>query len=339
MTTQKEVFDIINGLYHIVDDKKNVWFYAKQLCSYLEYNEVTKKVVKDHIKDESFKMAYSKISVFAGGKNPPAKIRHNENFINEEALYILIEKSTKPKAEKFKKWARKILAKIRLGDIKVDGSDYIAPIIKSDKDTPIFFDKSQCHDEESIFFDDENEEIKEFNKLSQQLEYKNFIDKNVLYMFITSIKNVVNKKILVKIGYSKQILKRADEHRARFGAHFKLVALKEVNDIDDEVAFHAHLRLKYPELIYYFQIRNNAGKKIGADEFYIFDEKIMNEFNNYNIDIKKAQHIITDKDIEFKKLELENNKVLLDNNKVLLELEKYKYKHAKALLELEKLKK
>ncbi len=43
MSSQQEVFDIINGLYHVMDDSGMVWFYAKELCKYLEYSWAPKK--------------------------------------------------------------------------------------------------------------------------------------------------------------------------------------------------------------------------------------------------------------------------------------------------------
>ena len=93
MSSQQEVFDIINGLYHVMDDSGMVWFYAKELCKYLEYKEESRKIVKDLIKVESQKIKYSKIKIFTGGQTP-RKIDGRQLFINEEAIYQLIEKSS-----------------------------------------------------------------------------------------------------------------------------------------------------------------------------------------------------------------------------------------------------
>jgi prophage antirepressor-like protein len=327
MSSQQEVFDVINNLYHLVDENKVVWFYAKELCEYLEYNEESRKIIKYHIKNINNKMEYSKLKQECkGGTFPPLQIHHRELFVNEEALYELIDASIIPKADKFKKWTRKILSQIRKGDIKVD--DYIAPMQVSDKNTPIFFDKSQCDDPNSIYYDKDNELIIRLNNLSRSIDYKNFIDKNVVYFYITSIKNINNiDELVIKIGYSKQITKRYEEHRARFGANFKLIAVKEVNDIDDEQRLHNHIKLKYPELIYYFQIRDLSGKKKGADEFYIYNDILLKEFNNFNVDIKTIHRVVSDKDIELRKLDvefitksIENNKLLIENNHLLIEM-------------------
>lgn len=336
MSSQQEVFDVINNLYHLVDENKVVWFYAKELCEFLEYKDVSRKIVKLYIDDEN-KISYSNLKRICGVETTPhpnvcasledaQKIHYQELFVNEEALYELIDKSNMPKANKFKKWTRKILSQIRKGDIKVD--DYIAPMQLSDKNTPIFFDKSQCDDPNSIYYDKDNELIIRLNKLSRSIDYKNFIDKNVVYFYITSIKNINNvDELVIKIGYSKQITKRYEEHRARFGANFKLIAVKEVNDIDDEQRLHNHIKLKYPELIYYFQIRDGSGKKKGADEFYIYNDILLEEFNNFNVDIKTVHRVVSEKDIELRKLDLEVRKLdvefmnkSIENNHLLIEM-------------------
>ena len=334
MSSQQEVFDVINSLYHLVDENKVVWFYAKELCKFLEYKKRSRDIVKEYIDDEN-KMSYSKLKEVCAplkGAHPNVcaedahKIHYQELFVNEEALFELIDKSNMPKANRFKKWSRKILSQIRKGDIKVD--DYIAPMQLSDKNTPIFFDKSQCDDPNSIYYDKDNELIIRLNNLSRSIDYKNFIDKNVVYFYITSIKNINNiDKLVIKIGYSKQITKRYEEHRARFGANFKLIAVKEVNDIDDEQRLHNHIKLKYPELVYYFQIRDLSGKKKGADEFYIYNDILLEEFNNFNVDIKTVHRIVSDKDIELRKLDLEVRKLdvefmtkSIENNHLLIEM-------------------
>jgi len=337
MSSQQEVFDVINSLYHLVDENKVVWFYAKELCEFLEYKKLSRQVVKEYIDDEN-KMEYSKLKkecnvslkdtlpIGNASSEDALQIHHRELFVNEDALFELIDKSNMPKADKFKKWSRKILSQIRKGDIKVD--DYIAPMQLSDKNTPIFFDKSQCDDPNSIYYDKDNELIIRLNNLSRSIDYKNFIDKNVVYFYITSIKNINNiDELVIKIGYSKQITKRYEEHRARFGANFKLIAVKEVNDIDDEQRLHNHIKLKYPELVYYFQIRDGSGKKKGADEFYIYNDILLEEFNNFNVDIKTVHRVVSDKDIELRKLDvefitksIENNKLLIENNKLMIEM-------------------
>ena len=334
MSSQQEVFDVINNLYHLVDENNIVWFYAKELCEFLEYKKRSRDIVKEYIDDEN-KMSYSKLKEVCAplkGAHPNVcaedahKIHYQELFVNEEALFELIDKSTMPKATKFKKWTRKILSQIRKGDIKVD--DYIAPMQLSDKNTPIFFDKSQCDDPNSIYYDKDNELIIRLNNLSRSIDYKNFIDKNVVYFYITSIKNINNvDELVIKIGYSKQITKRYEEHRARFGANFKLIAVKEVNDIDDEQRLHNHIKLKYPELVYYFQIRDGSGKKKGADEFYIYNDILLEEFNNFNVDIKTVHRVVSDKDIELRKLDLEVRKLdvefmtkSIENNHLLIEM-------------------
>ena len=321
MSRQQEVFDIINGLYHVMDDSGMVWFYAKELCNYLEYKEESKKIIKEHIKDESYKIQYSKLIKFIGGKIPPMKIHHRSLFINEDAIYILIEKSNKPNAKKFIKWTRKIISQIRKGDIKIDGQDYKAPLIKNENGVPVFFDKSQCDDKECRFYDVDDEDMKLFRELSREIDYKQFIDKNVLYCYITSIRNVDgDNKIVMKAGYSKQITKRCEEHKIRFGAEFLLIAIKEVNDIDDEQRFHHHIKARYPESVYYFQVRDISGKKKGADEFYKYSDELLLEFYNFEISLKVSHKVVSDKDIELRRLDLECLKVHNENLKLEIEL-------------------
>ena len=59
MTTQKEVFEQINNLDHVIDDKGIWWFYAKQLCDYLEYKMKLSDILKNII-DDNNKCKYNK---------------------------------------------------------------------------------------------------------------------------------------------------------------------------------------------------------------------------------------------------------------------------------------
>lgn len=325
MSSQQEVFDIINGLYHIMDDSGIIWFYAKELCNYLEYKDEARRIVKLYIKDESQKIKFSKIKKFLGVKNTPRIIHGLELFINEDAIYELINNSNRPNAKKFTKWTRKIISQIRKGDIKIDGQDYKAPLIKNENGIPVFFDKSQCDDKESRFYDVDDEDMKLFRELSREIDYKLFIDKNVLYCYITSIRNVDgDNKIVMKAGYSKQITKRCEEHKIRFGAEFLLIAIKEVNDIDDEQRFHHHIKARYPESVYYFQVRDNSGKKKGADEFYKYSDELLLEFYNFEVSLKVSHKVVSDKDIELRRLDLECLKVHNENLKLEIELFKLK---------------
>jgi hypothetical protein len=83
-------------------------------------------------------------------------------------------------------------------------------------------------------------------------------------------------------------------------------------DIDDEQVFHAHIKFLYPELVYYFQIKNNTGKKVGADEFYIYDERLLEEFFEYDIKIKTVYHPTSQLDIEYEKLKIERLKLEIE---------------------------
>lgn len=310
MSTQKEVFDIINGLYHIKDDKNIIWFYAKELCIYLEYDRLSRHIIKDYIKDESQKIKYAKIKHLCVSKNDTHKINYQEIFINEDALYELILHSKKPNAEKFKKWAFKVISKIRKGEIKEIDSDYKAPPTFDDNGYVIHFDKSSCDDKDNIFYDKNNEDIQVLKDIAEPIDYKYYFKKNVLYCFATSMIHYDNEtqkysnKLLIKMGYSKHFDKRCEQHIGYYGCQFKLIAIQEVNDESDEESFHKHIQLKYPELHHKFGIRDGKGKIAYATEFYKFDYRILEEFFNYDIELKTYHKPITE-------LELENNKVLL----------------------------
>ena len=328
MTTQKEVFDIINGLYHIKDDKNIIWFYAKELCTYLEYEGLTRQIIKDNIKDESQKIEYSKLKKCFVGLKPTKQIHHRELFINEDALYELILQSKKPNAEKFKKWAFKVISKIRKGEIKEIDSDYKAPTTFDDNGYIIHFDKSTCDDKNNMFYDKNDEDMQILKDIAEPIDYKYYFKKNVLYCFATSMIHYDNEtqkysnKLLIKMGYSKHFDKRCEQHISYYGCEFKLIAIQEVNDEDDEKTFHKHIQLKYPELYHKFGIRDGKGKIAYATEFYKFDYALLEEFFNFDIELKTYHKPITE-------LEFENNKVLLElqhakNRELELKIEYYK---------------
>ena len=245
-------------------------------------------------------------------------------------MYELILQSKKPNAEKFKKWTFKVISQIRKGEIKVKDSDYKTPLSFDDKGQIIHYDNTSCDDKENIFYNDGDDDMQILNMLSRTINYKHYFNKNVLYCYASSMVHYDKetqqhkKELLIKMGYSKHFDKRTSEHIHYYGCQFKLIAIKEVNDEDDEKKFHKHIQFKYPNLYHRFGIRDNKGVIKYATEFYIFDFNLIEEFYDYNIDLKTYQKPITNDDIE--------------NNKILLELQKEKNREIELRIELYKLK-
>ena len=121
-----------------------------------------------------------------------------------------------------------------------------------------------------------------------------------MYFFIITLEDpLYQNRILCKIGYSCDFLKRIKSLENEYKCKFYLINMKLVHSVQDEKDFHTLLKRKFPEL--------SVDLKIGSrdkDETYVFD-----------LDLYKTYMDYVDKG-EFNKVEIEleeDNKKILDD--------------------------
>jgi hypothetical protein len=113
---------------------------------------------------------------------------------------------------------------------------------------------------------------------SRQVNMFAFDNKPMMYFFLTNMNDPENKdRVLCKIGYSSDFCKRKKELEDTFTCDFTPIACKLVSSDKIEKNLHKLLKLHYSE----FHIPIKAKKKT-YKEFYVFDEKLLKEFDSFN---------------------------------------------------------
>jgi len=118
-----------------------------------------------------------------------------------------------------------------------------------------------------------------------------------MYFFIITLEDPQNlNRILCKIGYSCDLLKRIVSLQNEYKCKFYLIGLKLVHSVQDEKEFHNLLKKKYPELSVDLKINN-----IDKDESYVFDIELYKTYLNY---VDKGEFNTKDVEIEEKTKQL-----------------------------------
>ena len=179
--------------------------------------------------------------------------------------------------------------KRRVSDYKEEAECKTDELEKSRDSHTSFRDSTQLNDKEvSLWFGNTSTNIKRrdidcVRKLIQngnKIVISRYHKKHVMYMYVTSVKNAIDDKFVIKVGYTSDIKSRMKSLSDEYKSNFKLIGLTFVNREDDEKQFHRLLKLKYPDQHYYFKV---SGR--GKDEFYFFGRNLIDEFNYYNVDV------------------------------------------------------
>lgn len=157
-----------------------------------------------------------------------------------------------------------------------------------------------------------------------------YLDNHLMYMFvldvditklnldrsvIDDIKKVYNyweKLVLIKIGYTYDLTERIKSLQDKFKCNLYLIGLKHVNSQKDETFFHNKiLKKSYKDSSYKLIVQMDESKKVLSDETYVGNIKIINEFDDFEVDtqnyylIEKEKGKNLDKELKLKDKELE----------------------------------
>jgi len=119
--------------------------------------------------------------------------------------------------------------------------------------------------------------VPNFNKMSERINYFNYHNKNVIYMFYTTIKSTKGVPIL-KIGFTNNLFERIKSLEKHYDAKFKLINVKECDRLSDEKLFHKMILLKYGDEFTF----TGTFKKTRSTELYYYDERLLNEFEDFD---------------------------------------------------------
>lgn len=231
-------------------------------------------------------------------------IRDNEyggfyikEYINQETFYKILLHSNSSFARKFKEDIAKILDELtNQGNL----------ILSNDKLTLVENKKPIEYLTEKVIYTQtyENEILVNFVKEkiieSKKNNWNKYMYRHIMYFFIITLEDpLYQNRILCKIGYSCDFLKRIKSLENEYKCKFYLINMKLVHSVQNEKDFHTLLKRKFPEL--------SVDLKIGSrdkDETYVFD-----------LDLYKTYMDYVDKG-EFNKVEIEleeDNKKILDD--------------------------
>lgn len=119
--------------------------------------------------------------------------------------------------------------------------------------------------------------------------FAKYLNTSVLYIFIVPLKRDHNN-IVVKIGWTCDILKRWKQLASEYHSNFYLLDIKKIEKESVETEFHEALKKRYPDAIELMTI-----KKQEKTELYKFNDQILQEFRAVKEDPKiDVATVITD---------------------------------------------
>jgi hypothetical protein len=134
--------------------------------------------------------------------------------------------------------------------------------------------------------------VPNFNKMSERINFLDYHNKNVIYMFHTTIKS--NRAVpILKIGFTNNLFERIKSLEKHYDAKFKLINVKLCDRLSDEKLFHKMILLKYGDQFTY----TGTFKKTRSTELYYYDERLFDEFENFDLEDSRnfSLHIHIDK--------------------------------------------
>lgn len=118
--------------------------------------------------------------------------------------------------------------------------------------------------------------------INKQIEFgkniiiTNYLQRNVMYLYLLCEKGEKNnKKILIKVGYSCDIISRAKSIEKEFNCDIYLLNIKTIENENGERRFHEMLKQTKKHL----WIDNLFVDKKQKTEVYLYNEQIMREFS------------------------------------------------------------
>lgn len=122
-----------------------------------------------------------------------------------------------------------------------------------------------------------------YTNIIKGIPCKNYLNKHIMYMYIMD-KKFDNDEIIIKIGYTYHLYKRNKSLCNDFNCELYLIGIKEINSEEDEIKFHEYMKQMKKHYIYDYQKITNK-KKVNKYELYILHDEVINEFNNYNVQL------------------------------------------------------
>lgn len=266
--------------------KKIIIYLSENNKAYFDINHVI-NLLDDKSKKDKYAEYKNEIELY--------DIRDNEyggfyvkEFINQEIFFKILLHSNSSFARKFKEDIAKILDNLTTQGKLILHNDKLT-LVENKKPLEYLTDEyiyTQTYDNTELL-DFVKIRIKEFKKTN----WNRYIKKHVMYFFIITLEDPLGlKRILSKVGYSCDFVKRIGSLHNEYKCKFYLIGLKLVHSVEDEKEFHNLLKKKFPELTVDLKIGNTD-----KDECYVFDIELYKTFLNY---VDKGEFNTKDIEIE-----------------------------------------
>ena len=276
-----------------------VYIHKNELC--YDLNHVINLFDELIYKNEKYDQYKSKIIYYQIKDNEYGGFYIKE-FINEKTFYDIILHSNSVFSISFKNDLSDLLVDLRnkglltiendtlkINDRKLDKK------VKSKELTNIdHFDKpceyTQTYDN-FVLTNLVHEHIEKFKKVNLNKYHK----KALMYFCIMTIADPLElNRIICKVGYTCNIVKRMSSLKSEYKCKCYLLALKRIENENNEKEFHDLLKMKYSDLVVNTKIGN-----MDKTELYVFDKNLYEEFLSYEDKIKSSDvDIQLDKDAE-----------------------------------------
>ena len=278
-----------NSAIMTIFDKNNiVWFRAKDVCSILGYKEPA-NAIQYWVQNEDkidWKLLKSMV-----GKIPSIKITYQTVFINESGVNSLVLNSKKPNAKKFQHWVTaEVLPQIRKHGI-YQHKEHIPSALPHEDGYAYFSDKSAVNDDMREKFLAQPKtfknrvEIQDIETVMTEMirhksvDFMDYDNEQVMYLYMTSIKNVNDDRLICKVGFTSDLLQRHMQLvDSDYKACFYIIGVKRCNRLSDESRFHRLFKKMYPDLNYKCKIGNSY-----KDELYYFDRDLLSFWDKFKI--------------------------------------------------------
>src|ERR1700733_12829443 len=244
-------------------------------------------------------------------------------LIAEETMYSIIFSSNSKLSKSFKKDVSKILSQLRKqGDLQLTNKTIT---LKKNKFINMKEDVSSVlttnyHHICSYLNPIDLEYLEMLIIEGSKIPISRYIKKHTLYGFVIPLKTEHND-IIIKFGYSEDIIKRIITLRNEYKSDIFLIKLKQITGQNGEETFHSALKTKYPHLVEK-QLIDEKEKT----ELYKLSDIMINCFDQYmNNEIpadepknltSEEKQIIESVKYQEKKFMNKFNKILLNNNLV-----------------------
>ena len=275
---QKDFFNYQNHHFMVYWHAENPYFDIQHIISIL------------NLKDTCVNHKYSKTS-----KHITNYMWHKNEFggyilrelIPEKAMFEIILNSNSKLSKSFKTDVAQILSDLRKEGNLVITNDAVTKKLKKHANIDEESDAKikELIDKPITLSYDNTMDMTQLYLLINQITFialTEFLNQSVLYAFIVSLKRD-HTDVIVKFGWSLDILARIKKLHTTYGSNFYLIGIKKVKNETIEKNFHAVLKQKFPDSIEKVSIKDK--NKV---ELYKFNLLMMNEFNGVEEDYSQT---------------------------------------------------